>query len=101
MERSYPSIEFEAEVLPDGTIKVPVPLRKLLAGVKEVTIRLTAGIVSNKLRRRKVTEEEIERIAGLQLEQREQVIRFLESEGTLAGSKSFAKRAARLKAKKN
>ena len=100
MERSYPSIEFEAEVLPDGTIKIPTPLLKSLTGVKEVTIRLTEGVVSKKLRRRSVTEEEIARIAGMQLEQREHVVRFLESEGALAGSQAFSKRAIPFKAKK-
>ena len=100
MERSYPSIEFEAKVLPGGSIKIPAPLLQSMTGVKVVTIRLTKGVVSKKLRRRNVTEEEIERIAGMQLEQREQVVRFLESEGALAGSKPFGKRAAPFKAEK-
>ncbi len=95
MERSYPSFEFEAEVLPDGTIKVPGPLARTLGGGKRVVLRLTDGVVSMKLRRRNVTEEEVERIALTQLEQRDSVIHFLESEGALSKPGAFAKRAQR------
>ena len=93
MDRSYPSIEFEAEVNPDGEIKIPATIARKLKGIKRVTLRLTEGVVSGRLQRRKVTEEEIEQIAALQLEQREHVIRFLESEGALTGNKLFGRRA--------
>ena len=59
-----------------------------------VTIRLTDGVVSNQLRERRVTEDEIEHISSLQLELRENVIRFLEAEGALSNDRLFVKRAA-------
>ena len=94
MEHPYPSIEFEAEIGPAGTIKIPVHVTKKLKKVNRVTIRLTEGVVSKTLQRRCVTEDEIEQIAELQLERRENIIRFLESEGVLADNRLFLRRAA-------
>ncbi len=96
MERPYPSIEFEAEVNPDGTLRVPKHVAAKLRQRTRVTIRLTDGLVPAALRRRKITEEEIEHIALRQLEQRENVICFLQGEGQLALHRSFERRAATL-----
>ena len=100
MEQPYPSVEFEAEIGPDGTIKTPAAIAKKLKGVDRVTIRMTEGVVSKALQRRRVTENEIEQVAELQLEQRENVICFLESEGALADNKFFLRRAATVMRKK-
>ncbi len=94
MERPYPSVEFEAILEEDGTITIPSSIAKRMKRGERLTIRMTKGVVSKALRRRNITEEEIERISTLQLEQRENVIRFFESEGALAGERLFLQRAA-------
>ena len=96
MERPAPSIEFEADITPDGTIPVPRTVAALLKKGGRVTVRLSAGIVPDKLRRRHVTEDEIEQIALRQLEERESVIAFLRGEGQLAANRGFRQRAAAL-----
>ena len=100
MERVYPSVEFETAIEGEGTITVPRPLLKQLSDTPIVTVRLTKGTTPNSLRLRGVTEEEIERIAEAQLEQREAVVNFLESEGTLRGDLVFGRRAAALLGKR-
>ena len=100
MERPYPSIEFEAEVNRDGTLRVPKHIAATLRQRTRVTIRLTNGQVPATLRRRKITEEEIEHIAQRQLEQRENVISFLQGEGQLASHRSFERRATALMKRK-
>ncbi|HTP13228.1 MAG TPA: hypothetical protein VMM37_06340 [Bacteroidota bacterium] len=57
-----------------------------------VHVRLTPNVLSGNLKARKVTEKEIERIAALQLEPRENVVRFLSTESVLSGNKVFLKR---------
>lgn len=91
MEQTYPVIEFEAEVTEHGTIQVPGPLSRGLAPGARVTVRLTRGVVGA-LRKRGVSEEEIERIAALQLEPRENVLRFLGAEGALAAHRPKGRR---------
>lgn len=93
MERRYPSIEFEADIEPDGSVLLPRGVAVRVKPGERVTVKLTQGIVSRRLRTHNVTEEELERIANLQLEDREHVIRFLESEGTLAGVRHFKQSA--------
>lgn len=96
VERRYTSIEFEAEVNPDGTLRVPRGVVKQLRRRERVIIRLTRGRIPAALRLRNITEEEIEEIASRQLEQREDVIRFLQGEGQLSVDRSFARRAVAL-----
>ena len=93
MEKPYPSIEFETEVLPNGMIKVPKKITAKLRHGSPVTIRLTQGVVSQSLRERNITESEVEKIAFLQLEQRENVLRFLRADGSLSMNRAFRKRA--------
>jgi len=100
MERMYPSVEFEAAIAEDGTIRVPNPLMKRLADTTIVTVRLTKGTTPGNLRRRGVTEEEVEQIAEAQLEEREAVLHFLGSEGALHGDRAFGRRAAALLGKR-
>lgn len=78
-------MEFEGLVDSDGKISVPERLLDLLHAGKEtrVHVRLSTVRMSTSLRRKNVTEEEIERISGLQLEPRSQVVKFLLSEGVL------------------
>ena len=97
MEHPYPSVQFEAEYAAEGTIRVPVAVTRILKTGSKVTVRLTNGVVSKVLNDRRVTEDEIEHISALQLEQRDHVIRFLGEEGTLAANSSFVKRAKALK----
>ena len=58
-------------------------------------MRLVAGTVSRRLRERGVTEEEVEKIAHVQLEGRENVILFLQAEGALRKDNSFGQQSRR------
>lgn len=95
MDKDRQSIEFEAEVTKEGTLIVPPSIleRFLLKQGSTVQVRITARRLSKALKDRTVTEEEVERIGGLQLEPRENVVRFLTAEGSLASRTSFRKRA--------
>ncbi len=76
--------EFELSVGKDGSLKFPTGvLRRLPAGGHFVA-RLSAGKLNPVLRRRGITEDDIERIARAQLEPRENVVRFLLAEGAFA-----------------
>lgn len=86
--------EFDARLGEDGTIVVPEALRNELAG-KKLHVRLFLEETSASLRSRGVTEEEIDAIAQTQLEAREQVVKFLSSEGSLLANAAFARRAAK------
>ena len=92
MEHAYPVVEFEAEVTEGGTLAIPGALARAIKPGTTVTVRLTRGAVAGALRRRGVTEDEIERIAARQLEPRENVVRFLEAEGALGSSARFRRR---------
>ena len=96
MERPYPAIEFECDILPGKTILLPPQVARAFADGKRVTVRLTDGVVSTALRNRGVTEALIEEVSEMQLEPRENVIKFLEAERVLAGAKTFRQRSARL-----
>lgn len=92
----YPAFEFEVEVGPDGAIQLPKHIREKIGGSSSITIRLTEGIVPKHLRRKNVTEEEVEEISGVQMEQRENVIRFLQAEGALGKRRAFKALALKL-----
>jgi hypothetical protein len=96
MEHPYPSMEFEVEVGKDGALLLPRSLAGRFRPGAKITLRVTDGTVSASLRKRGVTEEEVERIATLQLEKREQAILFLSGQGVLASSEAFSRRASRL-----
>jgi hypothetical protein len=96
MEHPYPSAEFEVEVDEEGRIRLPRRLRSRIAAGSRLTIRLTEGVVGESLRARNITEEEIELIARRQLEDRDQIVEFLQSEGALSGNRRFAVRAKKL-----
>ena len=75
-------------------IAIPGHVLRAFAPGSTVTVRLTPGAVGGGLRRRGVTEDEIERISARQLEPRENVVRFLGTEGSLGSSARF-RRVAR------
>ena len=95
MDHSKQSLEFEAKIDPQGVLAVPKEVLERLT-VKEgskVTVRVTAEKISDALRKRTVTEDEIDRISRLQMEPRENVVTFLTAEGALANNRSFVTRA--------
>jgi hypothetical protein len=89
------SVEFDAIVDEHGRLTIPVSLVNKSGGFtgRRFHVRLTDKSISSKLSSRKVSEEEVDRIAGLQLETREQVVKFLLSEGGLRKTKRGAGRA--------
>lgn len=96
IDHAYQSIECEVEIGKDGTLTLPPGIGRRLPAGERIILRFSLGAIKNSLRRRRVSEDEVERIALTQLERRENVIQFLESEGALAASRSFAQRAAAL-----
>lgn len=84
-------MEFEATVGEDGNIVVPAAaLQQLRHGAGEkLHVRLSATDLAADLKSRNVEEEEVEEIAALQLESREEVVKFLMCEGALKRSSSF------------
>ena len=94
MEKAKHSIAFEAEINGDGRVQFSEPVAdelRLKAGAK-VTVSIAGGVLSKELTARDVSNEEIERIGNIQLEDREQVVKFLLSEGSLSHSSVFRKR---------
>ena len=89
MERPYPAVEFESIITPEGMIVVPPAIAKSFADGQNITVRITAGVVAASLRKRGITEEIIETVAELQLEEREQVLEFFGAEGSLASATKF------------
>lgn len=99
MEESKHSQKFESIILKDGSVKISGSILKnlnLKPGTK-VTVTLIKDILSKKLTQLNVTEEEIEKICATQLENRENVIRFLNSEGSFSNNKNFIKNLKLLK----
>jgi len=80
-------MEFDATFDAEGKISVPpaVPGGMDVRSGLRVRVHLTAHGVSDVLRTRGVTEEEIDAIADRQLEDRDRVIAFLLSEGAWKG----------------
>lgn len=78
------SVEFETILDQSGKIVVPEGVSKEFRKYSgAIHVRLTAKAISSELKARDVSEEEIERIGSIQLESRDQVVRFLLSEGAL------------------
>ena len=78
---------FGTTVGADGTIRLPEHVLELLDitdGAK-VHVTVSSMALAAALKGRRVEEEEIDRIAKIQLESREQVITFLLSEGSARG----------------
>jgi hypothetical protein len=79
------SVEFEATIDKAGKITLPESVVKEI-GKNPLHVRLTAKSISSELKNRSVSEDEIEHIGAIQLESREQVVKFLLSEGALSRS---------------
>lgn len=87
------SKKFESIILEDGSIKISKLFLKnlnLKPGSK-VEITIASKVLSKKFKKLKVTESEIERICATQFEVRENVTRFLNSEGSFSNNKKFQK----------
>ncbi|MFZ4621388.1 MAG: hypothetical protein ACOYNS_12580 [Bacteroidota bacterium] len=97
MEKAKHSVRFQAEVDENGRVNFSksVPELQQRAGSK-VTVKIFGGVLSTKLTRLDVTEEEIELIGDVQLEDREHVMSFLESQGSLNENKGFRQRMKRM-----
>jgi hypothetical protein len=93
VERPYPSVEFESRVRADGTLSVPAPIARRLRTGSVLTVRVTAGIVGKRLRTHSINEDDVERIALLQREEREHVLDALRAEGSLGRNAGFRRRA--------
>ena len=95
MDKDRQRIECEAKVTKAGTLELPPSVLKhfVLKEGSTVHVGITTRRLSHALKDRTVTEEEVERIGGLQLEPRESVVSFLTAEGSLASARSFRKRA--------
>ena len=87
MTGTHKSVEFEATI--DGSGKITVPgsvAREFEKTPGAVHVRLTTHALRDELKKHDVGEEEIDRLSSVQLESREQVVRFLLSEGVLRKS---------------
>ena len=91
MNSSDHSFECEAFLDLDGTLRIPGALARRFGKPGPVVIRLTAGKKSRRLALRGVAEDEVDAIAAMQMEERAQVVRFLEAEGRLAQDRSFGR----------
>lgn len=93
------SAEVDLKIPESGELLIPVEvLNRLNVGRgSNVHVRVTASTLSGHLKRRNVTEEEIEHIASLQLEPRENVVKFLATESVLSGDTGFKRRAQALR----
>ncbi len=91
MEKAKHSVQFEGVVDAQGrvTFSKAVPALQLKPGAK-VTVHIFGGVLSKRLTALGVTEEEVERIGAVQLEDRDHVMSFLSSQGALKRSKRFA-----------
>ncbi len=94
MEKAKHKIEFEVEVDEHGRVQFSrsVAHELHLQHGDKATVKIIGGVLSKELAALSVTDEEIEAISAVQYEDREQVIRFLKSQGVLAGDRAFQKR---------
>lgn len=92
------SVEIELVAGEGGDVVIPGRALAKLRATKgsRLTVRVSREALSSRLRRRGVTEEEIERISRLQLESRGHVLKMLMTEGALGHDKGIRKRARRL-----
>lgn len=93
MNTGFDPLVFDALIGSDGLIRIPDRVREALAALADgpVRVRLAPAALADELQARGVTEGEIEKIASTQLEGRDQVIRFLLVEGSVAGKRRGAR----------
>jgi hypothetical protein len=89
MGEKQESIEFDTSVEKDGHLQLPDDVRARMALVPgtKLHVRLTTRALAERLRKSGVTDDEVDRIAAVQLTSREEVIRFLLCEGVLQTQK--------------
>jgi len=91
--------DFETVIGADGRIEVPGGILSA-PGTQpgsRVRVRLVAAGIAKALERRNVTAGEVDRIAAVQLEPREQVIAFLLAEGALSTGAGNVRKKGRRK----
>ncbi len=95
---SKESVEFDLRVTDDGGLLIPKSVvdRLRVGKGSHLHVRLTTKKLTEQLKTRNVTEEEIESIASLQLEPREHVVKFLSTESELSGNNRFLARVRNL-----
>jgi hypothetical protein len=88
------SVEMNLRIAEGGELLIPKSaLHRLNVGRgSQVHVRLTPAVLTGKLKARRVTEEEIQTIAALQLEPRENVVRFLATQSAFSRNKLFLRR---------
>lgn len=96
------SAEIDLRIPADGTLVIPkgVVNRLNVKAGEKVHVRVTTSILSGKLKQQNVSEEEIERISAVQMEPRDNVIKFLATESRLSGNRAFSRRAEGLRGKR-
>ncbi len=94
MKRSPGSLELDVRVDSDGTVTIPSRyLGKLgLRAGSRLKVKLTNRVLSRDLVALGVTEEEIEHVGQLQLEDRSNVAAFLRAQGALSSDRGFRRR---------
>lgn len=99
MEKAKHSVQFEAEVDEKGNVTFSKAVQDLqLKPGSKVTVNIFGGVLSKKLAALQVTEEEVEIIGNMQLEDREHVMKFLSSQGALSSKRTFVERVKRMPA---
>ena len=84
MEKPKQSMRFESRVEIDGSVIFSKKVRDLrLKPGSKVTVKIFGGSVSSRLKTLGVSEDEIETIGEMQFEDRNNVVRFLSSQGIL------------------
>jgi hypothetical protein len=77
------TVEFEALIDAEGKLVVPANVVAMLGNIGDgrVHVRITSGALDRRLRSKGITEDELDRIAAMQLESRDQVMKFMLTEG--------------------
>lgn len=91
MSHHRKAAEFISVVDEHGRIRIPDDVRRQVES--KVHVRLSSVHLAAQLREKGVSEDEVEHLGAVQLESREQVVKFLLSEGVLSHASSFKKRA--------
>lgn len=95
------SAEIDLKIPDMGNLLIPAGVlnRLKVSRGDKVHIKVTTSVLSVQLKQRNVTEEEIEHIAALQIEPKENVIKCLATESRFSRNKGFKRRAHGLRGK--
>ncbi len=94
MDNHRDGMEFDALLQSDGMLRLPESVIRRLGsrGTRRYRVRIIEAKVAERLADKGISQDEIDRIASLQLEPRAQVEKFLLSEGVLRKQKAFRAR---------